>query len=199
MHNSLRTLSTTSLFALLLGLAILPGCQSGDDSGDGGGGGAGGGGAAAAACTQSADCAAGEYCHFADYQCGQGQAEGACTPVPIECGYVEKQVCSCDGTVQRQDCPQLGRVDIAANGACTPPAGTFACGFTFCEIGKSYCKKVDYELTHPGVVTFGCQPLPVPCGGADECSCVVDDQDACGEPVTCNTDADGHAVVHCRG
>jgi hypothetical protein len=108
-------------------------------------------------------------------------------------------VCSCDGTVQRQDCPELGRIDIAANGACTPPEGTFACGFTFCETGTSYCMKIDYASTHPGVVTFVCKQLPVSCGGTDDCSCVVDDPDGCGGPATCEPDADGHAVVQCTG
>ncbi|WP_437961152.1 hypothetical protein WME76_16990 [Sorangium sp. So ce119] len=117
--------------------------------------------------------------------------------VPLECGHVQEFVCACDGQVERQDCPELRRVDISTNGACTPPEGTFACGFTFCQTGTEYCKHIDYATTHPGFVTFVCEQLPASCDGKDTCACVEDiDADTCPE-TSCATDSADHAVVSC--
>ncbi len=201
---------TLSLVALLFGLAALPACSGGDGSGGSGGGtggsgggtgatgGGGSGGSSPTVCSQGSDCDDDEYCHFADYGCGLGDAEGVCTPRPIECSHVPNQVCSCDGTVQLQNCPELGGVDIAANGACTPPQGTFACGYTFCATGTEYCVQVEHPQTDPGHTAFACGQLPAACNGVDDCSCVTTDPNVC-PGATCDTDADGHAIVLCTG
>ncbi|MGK3993633.1 hypothetical protein [Sorangium sp. So ce1024] len=169
------------------------GSGGGADDTDSGGGGASGGDVPVA-CESSDDCGADELCRFADFGCGQGEASGTCKKLPLECGHVPDLVCACDGKVERQDCPELRRVDVSANGACTPPEGTFACGYTFCQTGTEYCRRI--EQTAPGLVTFVCQQLPAACDGNDTCACVEDADTACPQ-TSCDTDAAGHAVVSC--
>ncbi|WP_437693665.1 hypothetical protein [Sorangium sp. So ce176] len=195
---------STLLLLVLAGAAFgLAGCSgSVDSTGAGGGGdetnsgGGGSGGGAAVACETSDDCDAGAFCRFADHGCGQGQASGTCTGLPLECGYVPALVCACDGQVERQDCPELRRVDISANGACTPPEGTFACGYTFCQTGTEFCERIDHATTQPGLVRFVCMQLPASCDGNDTCACVEGIDTPCPQ-TSCETDSAGHAVLSC--
>lgn len=164
---------------------------SGGSVESGGTGGTGGTGGGAVGCTQKEDCGENEYCRFADHRCGEGEAQGVCTVRPLECAFVQNHVCSCSGKVQYQDCPQMqDAIDISVNGNCTPPEGTFACGYTFCKAGASYCM----ETTNSGFVHYSCVEFPAPCNDADECSCI---HPGLCPGVTCATNAEGHAVVAC--
>ncbi|WP_438011565.1 hypothetical protein WME89_24765 [Sorangium sp. So ce321] len=164
-----------------------------------GGGGSGGGepaGDVDVPCESSEDCDASEYCHFSDYGCGLGETSGTCTKLPLECGHGGEPVCACDGQIEIEHCPELRRVDISANGACTPPDGTFACGFRFCETGTEYCERIDYPSWHPGLVAFVCRQLPASCNGSDTCACLEGIDSDCPE-TSCEMDSAGHARVLC--
>ncbi|MDI1451182.1 hypothetical protein [Polyangium sp. 6x1] len=167
-----------------------------DTGGMGGTGGTGGsvgtGGSGPVACMKREDCAETEYCDFADNRCGEGEAHGVCELRPIECSFGGGRVCGCNGKVQLFDCPQMqDAVDISVNGNCETPSDSFACGYTYCLNGVSYC----YEHAGLDPVYFSCDYFPEPCNSADPCSCLQLGFFCQG--VTCTTDAEGHTFVRC--
>lgn len=168
------------------------GGSGGEGGGQGGGGGAPGGGP----CQLGADCLENEYCHFTDHACGLGEPTGLCVLRPIECSHKPTEVCSCDGSVSLEDCPELLGNHTSVNGNCAAPNGKFACGYTFCKEGEEYCQKRDV-LGRAGLeTTYGCVSLPPQCAGDDSCACVSSGSYPCGAG-TCADDAAGHAVVTC--
>lgn len=146
----------------------------------GGTGGTGGGGAATGGtstslgktCTDNAECGAGELCDWAF--CGDGQC-GACEGAKMECSVGRKDcndkdrpVCACDGNVYATECAAnaAGQRAMTEQGACTPPAGTFACRAHFCAIDTEAC------VIEDGLGQFDhCVPLDGSCA-PDDCACL---------------------------
>jgi hypothetical protein len=93
----------------------------------------------------------------------------ACYPDPsINCVAVLEQACGCDGQVYKNECAAYAAgTDLAGYApACTPPAGTFACGYTFCKAGQEACLE-HYEAG------WTCEPLPDACKGeSPSCNCI---------------------------
>jgi hypothetical protein len=56
---------------------------------------------------------------------------------------------------------QMAGLDVAIDGRCRPPPGTFACGYTFCQLSSTYCK-IGRTRFQPD--QFTCEPLPGGCG-----------------------------------
>lgn len=124
------------------------------------------------ACSQAKPCAVGEYCNYYNDSCGASQGEGHCALISAECPDAEgPPVCGCDGIVHETTCAAASAgVDLAAaEGACSAPPDTFACGAMFCVFGEQYCK----HWIAPSV-WWACEPLPEACKPATpapDCSC----------------------------
>lgn len=108
-------------------------------------------------------CGPESICTFANHSCGTS-GQGACTVVPSGCDDVYEPVCGCDGTVYGNACEahQSG-VDLGLD--CLAPAGTYACGPHFCQIGVEYC-----EVSGTLIDVFACQPMPP---GCEACACLA--------------------------
>lgn len=190
-------------FALVFSALPLTACSSTSDAGGAGSGGTGGGGqggsggaAGGGPCQLGVDCLESEYCHFADHGCGLAEATGTCLARPIECSHKPTEVCSCDGSVTLEDCPQLSGNDVAVGGNCTTPIGKFPCGYAFCKEGVEYCQTYTTTVGSSPEAAYGCALLPQSCGTDDSCACVSTVPYPCGAG-TCVDDAAGHAVVTC--
>lgn len=186
-RHALRSWSLLPVVTLL-GLAALAGC-GGKVIASGGSG--GGGGGAPVACKSKADCGTDAYCHFADYKCGKGDAEGVCTPLALDCEGPMGQECTCEGKVASAGCAAVAGQDISVNGLCTPPLGMFMCGYTFCKTGLEFCMRLS------GPITYFCQSLPAACAGADACPCLSPGSTKCASTSCAVDPVSGHPVFDC--
>ena len=202
---------TWKISAVLAVGVFLAGC--GDDGG-GGGGGAGGGGEGGATTTTTATneggggggqgggsecggaagltCGADEYCNYGDNSCGATDSTGICTPRPMACDDIYQPTCGCDGTVYSNECDAnvVGQ-DASGLGGCTAPAGTFACGQTFCADGQQYCQRAISDVGgEPD--SYTCVSLPA---GCDACACLANEP--CGS--SCEQAPGGGLTVTCLG
>ncbi|WP_428262324.1 hypothetical protein [Haliangium sp.] len=134
------------------------------------------------------------YCDYNRNQCGADDDIGLCQPRPEICQPVQERVCGCDGTVYANECgAEQAGVDIANEGGCTPPAGTFACGSRFCLEAAEYC-----EIQRADVAgepdTFACKLMPSACGGTPSCACMT------GEPCGADcSESGGNFTLVCPG
>ncbi len=132
-----------SAFAVLAALAA---CRSttGDASGGGGTGACGG-----------VVCGADQFCRASI--CGEGQAR--CVLRPSSCEAGGPQVCGDDGEVYVNACAaqQAGR---GLGSGCAAPAGTFACGSSFCDPASEYCQTAESTC---GPSVMQCQRYPDIC------------------------------------
>lgn len=136
-------------------------------------------------------CSPNEYCDFPDDICGAADGTGVCRARPEGCPDVYMPVCGCDGTVHGNGCEaNSAGSDVNRIGSCTPPEGTFACGFRFCSTTQ-YCRVIIDDTGMPPA--FECAEFPV-CS-VNDCSCVAGE--ACGE--MCDTNDDGNVTVTCPG
>jgi hypothetical protein len=166
-------------------------------SGEGGGATSSGTGQGGAPCgpTVEAGCNANEYCDFSDNLCGEGVRTGACVIKPLDCsGPLPEPTCGCDGTIHQNDCmANLAGFDMSLQGTCTPPAGTFACGQTYCQHAAEYCERQASDVGgEPDV--YRCVDLPGACGNSPSCACV--ETGAC--PI-CDENVSGDLFVTCPG
>jgi Kazal-type serine protease inhibitor domain len=143
-------------------------------------------------------CDVGEYCDWSVNSCGARRFdEPGCAPIPDGCPAVEEDpVCGCDGVVYAGECAAaLLGVDIDVEGECTAPAGTFACGYKYCDAALSYCQ---WSVSDVGGSPdgYGCVPLPQGCDDAPSCACVADEP--CAE-FSCEPTDDGGLLVTCPG
>ncbi|MCC6558685.1 MAG: hypothetical protein IT372_37595 [Polyangiaceae bacterium] len=163
-------------------------------TGGGGGGQGGQGGASGNECggIGGIPCAADEYCDYGDNSCGADDGLGVCKPRPQGCPDVYMPACGCDGTVYGNECDANGAgSDISAYGGCTPPAGTFACGYTFCATGQQYCQRSVSDVGgEPDI--YMCMDLPAGCG---DCACLA--SEPCGS--MCEQLPSGGFLVTCPG
>jgi len=207
----------------LLSTAICACSGSVGSGGDGGSGGAGQGGMAQTGSSQSGasnqassgtgqggsgsvcggfigtPCATGEYCDYPDDLCGAADGSGTCQPTPQGCPGLYAPVCACDGMVYSNPCEAASAgKDVASEGGCTPPAGTFPCGPQFCAKGQQYCSKTGSDV--PGIPdSYSCPGLPPACfqGQPPSCACL---DGVCGAPMqNCSASPDGDLTVICPG
>jgi len=169
------------------------GGHGGDDpGGEGGGGGA--------PCNITGDsCQNGEYCDFGDDSCGASGVLGTCRPHRWGCEALP--TCACDGTVYTSACVASALdQDVSASGGCELPAGTFACGYTFCAIGQQYCQRAFPDgagggppsSDSSGPYSYSCGSLPAGCAA---CDCLVNEP--CGS--TCEQLPGGDLQLTCPG
>jgi hypothetical protein len=118
--NAIQTKSSTvrTLFAVVLGCASLAvnACGS-DDPPSGTSDGLCGG-------ITGKVCPEGQFCHHEGGTCGQGDALGACQPIPTVCAQECVQVCGCDAKSYCNACiAHMAGIDDAPSMTCddTPP------------------------------------------------------------------------------
>jgi hypothetical protein len=131
----------------------------------------------------SAQCAANEYCDYAENTCGVADGAGTCKPRPAACPAIvaEHEVCGCDGKVHPSECAsQVSGTDLNANGTCDKVAGKFACGYLLCDVRNEYCRAEPHART---AETYTCMTLPV-CQNTPSCTCLAGER--CG--TTCAGD-----------
>jgi hypothetical protein len=91
-------------------------------------------------CRANGECGSGAVCHFEDHLCGKGQP-GHCKPLRTQCNVATPYVCSCDGTVDADECAANGRgQDLSAEAACTTPGFRYRCGGLYCVTGVSFAE-----------------------------------------------------------
>jgi hypothetical protein len=170
------------------------GVTGGGVTGGGVTGGGTGGGGVARLCGGFAGlmCSAGEVCNWLDNSCGAADATGVCEARPQACPAVYMPVCGCDGQVHGNECEALAAgADVSAFGGCTPPPGTFACGWRFCPRSGTYCSAlVGGPAGGPG--SYDCAPLPTSCGNTPSCSCLQ-----VGPACQCTQSPNGDLTVRC--
>ena len=127
-------------------------------------------------------CPAEAYCDYWDKTCGGYDGTGACRPLPVDCPSTSDPVCGCGGVIYVNECQAYAaRNDVYANGGCTPPAGTFGCGWRFCSVATQYCLAA-YSAVAGRRRDYSCQPLPDACAGTASCDCLAGER--CGNHCT---------------
>jgi hypothetical protein len=141
-------------------------------------------------CFSSDECGADRFCDHGDGSCGA--TKGTCRPRPSACDLSLLPVCGCDGDVYSNAClaTQAG-VDLAADGACTPPVGSFACGPIYCNTSSELCEIRPAQ--NGEAATYACKLLSDECAAAPSCAC-LDTTTACDGVCA---DAGGGLVVTC--
>lgn len=169
------------VFVLALGLAFVAcggSSHSALDAGPGDGGSTGGDGALCGGFS-GLRCSASEYCDYPDNGCGVVDQTGTCRTRPQVCplstsgvpGIAAMPTCGCDGRIYQGECDAYrGGVDLNAHGTCDVPAGSFACGYLQCFIGRQYCRQ---QSQNSGPDTFACLALPPACSSNEDCSCLT--------------------------
>lgn len=143
-------------------------------------------------------CAPDEYCDWPVNSCGDDPSDApVCTPVPQGCPPTAGDpVCGCDGVVYVNDCGAgLAGIDVREANDCTPPDGTFACGYLFCDPLESYCRVSTSDVGgYPN--GYACNPLPQACGDAPSCECLADEPCA---DFGCEESPEGGLTIVCPG
>jgi hypothetical protein len=136
------------------------------------------------------ECKPTEYCDYADNSCGIADAPGICKRRPDACPLVDRPVCGCDGQIHSSDCIAFSDgFDLSANGGCSLPATSFACGYAVCELSTQYCRR-DVKATDDADV-YQCVNLPQAC---TSCPCLR--SEPCGE--SCTGDARTGLTLTCQ-
>lgn len=144
-------------------------------------------------------CAPNEYCDWPVDSCGDDPSDvPVCTPTPPDgCPpSAGDPVCGCDGIVYVNDCGAgLAGVDVREANDCTPPDGTFACGFLFCDPLFAYCQVSTSDVGgYPN--SYGCNALPQACGDAPSCECLA--EEPCAD-FGCEESPEGGLLIVCPG
>ncbi len=188
-----------------------PGTGGGPSSGVGGSGGNGSGefggttsggtnDGGGLPCKPGLICASDEFCDFplcGDGECGLCSEDGVCRKKPTSCAGLEKRlVCGCDDKVYDNDCEanRAGARAMTHSGGCSPPAGTFTCGETFCKLGSEICEE---QSNGDGSISDGCVASPGSCA-ADDCDCVLAALGTSDRCSSCTT-GNGGAILQCLG
>jgi len=202
---------TTFILLSSFSLVLLAAC--GDDATSTGSGGAGGGaGGQGGGATQGGagqgggavlcggelggTCGPTEFCDFENDQCGGNDASGVCTPRPDGCTDEVDPTCGCDGQIHSNACEaRAAGADVSLLGGCTPPANTYACGASFCNVGD-VCTQTTNDTPGP-YAYYSCTPPPAACTGvATTCDCAGDLALGCGG--SCS-DVTGGVLISCPG
>ena len=140
-------------------------------------------------------CAATEYCDFALNGCGANDETGLCTPRPSTCplNLVAVPTCGCDSTVYGSECEAYAfGTDLNSSGSCQLPAGTFACGYTQCNLFTQYCQRQLSDVVgEPD--GYSCRTAPscpsqfptCACLASEPCGAACSGQGATGLTLTC--------------
>lgn len=143
-----------------------------------------------------ATCPPDSFCDYANDNCGGDDGTGTCLAKPSACPELYIPTCGCDGVVYDSPCMANGAgVDVSNLGGCTAPAGTFACGWTFCNADQ-YCQRAVSDVGgEPDY--YSCLSLPAACQMGADPSCVCLAGEPCGG--MCTQDAAGGMTVTCPG
>jgi hypothetical protein len=149
-------------------------------------------------CAAQLPCANGQYCKTPDFNCGTTPVAGACAPVPSNCPGGGPAVCGCDGMTYPSTCAaSAAGVDIAVNGSCGAPIGTFACGPLFCSVAGEVCKKTQNFVQAIGGISYACIPSTPACPTGCGCGACL----PCPAGLTCHEacsqDASGGRLLTC--
>ena len=129
-------------------------------------------------------CAADQFCDFARNTCGATDEEGECKPRPTACPdtLVFQANCACDGMIYGSECDVYAAgSDRNALGGCPVAGGSFACGYTQCNVFNEYCRREVSDIgDEPDV--FSCQPLPGCPSQFPTCACLAGE--LCGSQCT---------------
>jgi len=140
-------------------------------------------------CESNDDCSADAFCKPGGYACDD-DFDDTCTSRPSDCSSSPtKPVCGCDGVVYESRCAAeaAGVGTTLYNSSCTPPAGTFSCGNTFCTIDQEICVEQLEVMLDCFAYPQGCDPSAPSCATCTpedlpgNCSC----SDAEGFTITC--------------
>lgn len=145
---------------------------------------------AACGATDDAPCPAGQHCEWPDKRCGAG-VHGTCVSFPggVICAPATAPVCGCDGRNYAGTCEaSRAGVDVSTSASCPAPAGSFRCGWSYCQHQVEYCHaQVGGAVSNPG--SYVCNPLPSACGGVPSCACID------GLASSCDIDGNGDVTV----
>lgn len=131
-----------------------------------------------------------EFCDYAFDVCTTvADAGGMCRPIPEACDAVLDPVCGCDGQIYSNEC-EANTASVSLGSGCQVPAGQFACGPRFCDLGTSYCARTHNE---GGSDLFVCAPLPASCGAVPSCACFA------GVACACTGDDASGIELYCGG
>jgi len=133
------------------------------------------------------DCPGGSLTTYTDERCGAVEP-GTCreTPEPTSCH--PSAVCGCDGKTYANRCDAAAhKQDVAIQGTCTAPAGTYACGSMYCATGTEYCGHLTPFPNQSDIYSY-CLDVPTTCAKSGACDCIMKDQgewaSACKESAT---------------
>jgi hypothetical protein len=125
-------------------------------------------------CSSTMACDEGQFCHWADGQCGKGQPTGVCEQAPVsDCGLIIL-ACGCDGAINAAcgDAVGIGNAtDITSPDLCPKPDGTFVCGNYFCSLGNSSVCFAQMNLDTCGW-DDSCSSMPPECVTNPSCACI---------------------------
>lgn len=120
-------------------------------------------------------CNADEYCDFNRNSCGATDESGACVTRPTACPDVLVAVptCGCDSVVYGSECDAYAAgADLNAAGSCPVAAGSFACGYTQCNLHTQYCRR-DISDVGDEPDGYSCQPVPSCPAQFPTCGCLA--------------------------
>lgn len=116
-----------------------------------------------------------QFCDFPGNTCGVSDEQGECKPRPVGCPdvLVFEPNCGCDGTVYGSECDVYAAgSDRNAAGTGPVPGGSFACGYTQCNLFNQYCVREVSDIGgEPDV--FRCQALPGCPSQFPTCGCLA--------------------------
>jgi hypothetical protein len=117
-----------------------------------------------AVCAATLPCALTQYCQVPDASCGQGTVLGSCQALPVSCPSGGPPACGCDAQVYPSACAAAAAgIDVAVNGSCVIPVGTFVCGPLFCRTADEICEKVVDFSQSVAPNSYACLAKPPTC------------------------------------
>jgi hypothetical protein len=120
-------------------------------------------------------CEADQYCDYPTDSCGAGDEQGTCKPRPVGCPdvLVFMANCACDGMVYGSECDVYAAgSDRNALGGCPVPPGSFACGYTQCDVANHYCQRQVSDIADEPD-DYSCLTLPGCPSQFPTCACLA--------------------------
>jgi hypothetical protein len=128
-------------------------------------------------CASDADCFSTQFCDFPMNSCGEAVMDIGRCRLNSDCVEIDDRelTCGCDGNFHAGGCAvHRNGTDISADGGCSLPSGTFACGAHACDLDGEMCVR----LVGLSDGTTHCEPLPDQCSVSPTCACL--DNFSCG-------------------